>query len=939
MPGPCNSTTKDLRKHKDNMDSLWRRWIGIDSNSEGKKNRNIANRYSNRDGTVLVDRAQYNLLDFAQYKLNLPFDKDYILSKEQIKRLEVEIDEHNKDLRGNFSQILGIVPEGISKQDPTSRRFYLTLNDILNQERVNVGNMENSVAAVTDHMLQAYVDAGKQGKYFNFGINAVKELREIRERAMKADSPAAKGQFELKIKEFLENDKGDFLKQFQDLHLRPHEDYIKDGVTVRGFESIKKDPFFVKDGKSIEYNGSVMNAVKTSRQYLDDMGSVFLNGLGELKNVVDLKLPRNPKRAQSIKDELDSAIKRIRSGMKKGGYWPGVHMQNLVDLKTSLDKMMKQNGSPSVLEAEMIDFQTAVRQLPKPPDSVKAKNPNLNLIWDQDPFHVLNAYGQDAVGFNKMVYAQRALLEAMKSIPKNNNTQFLKGMKKFLVEEYTVFTDGLAGRPEWVNNMTYTVNAFQTARTMGFNVTGAVKNAASAIHYFSSVGLSAHNKIQSDIRNNTDGISDVLNELEKKAGYKFTDTATELFTEGLIKRSDFKKENVKFNPITGKILYEGKPIKSILGDMADWSISKALKFHQITENWQRRWMYRTAFGLKWQQLMKSPQYAAKGSGIEKMSSDPAIKFAENHALWMVNGWAYEYAPHAKAKALRGDGIVVDEVGGQLIVKRPTSKAALGGLGEISFHLMHYPMSLLETHLSALKGMHMSVKAGQWKSDEMMYAMRYAGVYGFTQLASILLNTDLNNMIENETINRFERVHDDIMNADPGKGILSTQDPEIDTPLITELKKESGGKKDTFGLMSELTGPTWGHLKYLGIVSGIINLDESTFNKIVFGNVDYSEDTEDSARYTAYQLSTEYGRWKNKIWPAMRDGRGMDLVRHWLGLYPRSWTKKGHEWLFGTKAERKAEKQELNPNQKAINVLNMLDSGYTADEIRLRHQEG
>ena len=939
MPGPCNPTTKDLRKHKGKMDALWRRWIGLDSNSEGKKNRNIANRYSNRDGSVLIEQAQYNLMDFAQYKLNLPFDKDYILSDKQIKRLEVEVDQYNKDLRGQFSQVLGIVPEGISKQDPTSRRFYLTLNDILNQERVNVGNLENSVATVTDHMLRAYVEAGKQGKYFNFGIKAVKELREIRERAMKSDSPSAKLEFESKIREFLESDKGEFLRQFQDLHLRPHEDYIKEGVTVRGFKSIKKDPFFVKDGERIEYDGNVINAVKTSRKYLDDMGGVFLNGLGELKNVVDLKLPRNPRRAQSIKDELDSAIDRIRAGMKRGGYWPGVHMQNLVDLKTSLDKMMKQNGAPSVLEAEMIDFQTTVRQLPKPPDNVKAKNPNLNMIWDQDPFHVLNAYGQDAVGFNKMVYAQRALLEAMKSIPKNNDTQFLKGMKKFLVEEYTVFTDGLAGRPEWVNNMAYTINAYQTARTMGFNVTGAIKNAASAIHYFSSVGLKAHNKIQSDIRNNTDGISDILNELEKKAGYKFTDTATELFTEGLIKRSDFKKENVKFNPITGKILYEGKPMKAILSDMADWSINKALKFHQITENWQRRWMYRTAFGLKWQQLMKAPQYAARGSGIEKMSSDPAIKFAENYALWMVNGWAYEYAPHAKAKPLRGDGIKVEEIGGQLIVKRPAKSAALGFMGETTFHLMHYPMSLLETHLSALKGMHMSVKARQWNSDEMKYAMRYAAVYGFTQLASIVLNTDLNNMIENETISRVERIHSDLMNADPGKSILLDPDPEIDTPMITKLKEEALSKKDTFGLLAQVSGPTIGHLKYLSIVSGIINLDASTFNKVVFGNVDYSEDSEDSARYTAYQLSTEYGRWKNKIWPAVRDGRGMDLVRHWLGLYPRSWTKKGHEWLFGTKAERKEEKKELNPNQKAINILNMLSDGYDADEIRLRHWEG
>ena len=96
-------------------------------------------------------------------------------------------------------------------------------------------------------MLRAYVEAGKQGKYFNFGIKAVKELREIRERAMKSDSPSAQLEFVTKIREFLESDKGEFLRQFQDLHLRPHEDYIKEGVTVRGFKSIKKDPFFVKD--------------------------------------------------------------------------------------------------------------------------------------------------------------------------------------------------------------------------------------------------------------------------------------------------------------------------------------------------------------------------------------------------------------------------------------------------------------------------------------------------------------------------------------------------------------------------------------------------------------------------------------------------------------------------------------------------------------------
>ena len=121
----------------------------------------------------------------------------------------------------------------------------------------------------------------------------------------------------------------------------------------------------------------------------------------------------------------------------------------------------------------------------------------------------------------------------MSQIPKTNNTQFLNGLKKFLVEEYTVFTEGTRSRPDWVNNMVYYVNAFQTARTMGFNITGAAKNAASAVHYFSHVGLGAVNRTGKAYRHNEDGVRDILDNLEKRAGYKFVDPASELFSEGL----------------------------------------------------------------------------------------------------------------------------------------------------------------------------------------------------------------------------------------------------------------------------------------------------------------------------------------------------------------------------------------------------------------------
>ena len=38
-------------------------------------------------------------------------------------------------------------------------------------------------------------------------------------------------------------------------------------------------------------------------------------------------------------------------------------------------------------------------------------------------------------------------------------------------------------------------------------------------------------------------------------------------------------------------------------------------------------------------------------------------------------------------------------------------------------------------------------------------------------------------------------------------------------------------------------------------------------------------------------------------PAIKDGRGVDMMRHWLAMYPRDWTKSYREKLFGKKRKR------------------------------------
>ena len=175
-------------------------------------------------------------------------------------------------------------------------------------------------------------------------------------------------------------------------------------------------------------------------------------------------------------------------------------------------------------------------------------------------------------------------------------------------------------------------------------------------------------------------------------------------------------------------------------------------------------------------------------------------------------------------------------------------------------------------------------------------MRYAGASGLIALASVLTNIDFSNVLENETVDRLTRVVDDLTQYDnPDKG--------------------------TFGLMGEFTGPTLGQIKHLMIASEIIDIDNNDLNKILFGNVDFADPNDSMAeRFNAYQWSTFWGTTKNKIAPAIQAGRGRDLLTHYLKLYPNTWTKKGHEAIFGKKSKKRKSRKGSTNVQRALDVL-------------------
>jgi len=860
----CNevqSSSVNTDYNASRMEEVFRYW---------SKKTNIKNRFSTPEGLYLDEMSYKALKSYASDVLDFPWVREQNFTDKQLSRLKVAIDGFEKDLGGKFRNIAGIAatPRGLARLDPASQKMMMGLERAKNYERNQIAFTEQSIQEVKDLILAAHVNRQKGSKIL--GNKSYKEYRSIRKKILKAKDENVELKAYKEIENFFRQDNGRLLNEYNELvKLRSKK---KEGDLKSELDIAIENGYINAEGVKTNYDKKIVQAVMKSHDLLDRSGRIDIIALNKVADLVDLKYSKFSNERRAVVDKLQSAAKRIEDGIVRGDYYPKITLETMYDIKSKLEDILPQ-GNMNKLNNNLNELMSIsdglLAQVSQPPKNTKAASRNLNLLWESDPYVILDRYSRDAIQFNKNVHIQHQYLDAMKMIP-HAKTDFLKGLKTFIMEEYLVANDvGKEQRPPWVNSTVRIVNGFQTARTMGLNVTGGVKNAGSVVHFLSKVGR----KAVVDSRQAYNGsreLRNIVDRVEQEAGFLFTPGESAILMEGLVGRDGYKRSDLKFDQSKGQYVYRDESVRDLIDKSANKTLGTLLTFHRWTENGQRRFMFRTSFIQKYQELIAT-------SNLEPRVAE---RFAKNFALKMVNGWAYEYAPFAKNKYVRGDGYIVDEIGETYVVAnhlKPVSQ-------RIAFHLLHYPMSLLETHISELKGAGQSIKAGNFDSPEMRYLMNYAGVFGMIQLGSILMNANLNNILENETLNRISRIYRDLYDYD-------------------------NDDRATFGLLSEVTGPTVGHLKYLSIVSGLTKLDTPA-KKILLGNVDYTDDTEATRRYRDYQYSTEFGRFKHKTWKALRDGRSSDLFYNYLLLYPEPWIKSERKKIGLKKSKSKFSTEEV-----------------------------
>jgi polyhydroxyalkanoate synthesis regulator phasin len=818
--------------------------------------------------------TQRYLNDVSEHLFKVPFDSAFKFNKGEVNRFKLEIDNIERNylskkigaFRKNF-----YVSDAIANYSPVTRMFYNKVNNAINYERNHLDQYLTMTNDVVSNIRKALIT--KSGMTKKQAKEYLKEMADLENKILRAEAKdGASAEVENNI----------LLERYNHLYEKNGEGVVKDYIDL--MEMPKAE--YKKASKNRDelmgrvYDENVLKAVDSSRILLDSMGKVLINGLDRMTNVVEMMYdsPLMPKTGRNYIERINKAKKAVREGIEDGGYLPHYLIDNIVETNYKMRQLLESKNSLT-RESRIDELTGKVELMTQIPDQSRGRNVLLNNTWSKNPFHILTQYSKDVIAFNKINYIQEAYLPAIRRFQKDDsNPEFMRSMRDFINDTFQVSTMGLMERPNVVNGLVRGIMAAETLKSMGLSVTGAIRNGASGIYFFVENGILAAKK-SIELYNRND-YKKMLSEIEAEQGFAFAEAGRELVTEGLIP-STVNQTDIVFDPIKQKISYRDRGVLKTLDPIIDKTVGASLVFHRATENFTRKWMFRIAWiqayeNLKGKNIVDPRKNKSGEETYDIATTNKLKKMATETALKTVNKYAFEYAAHAKARAVGGTA-PMGKLGPDGLPKMSGRDYATA-LGEVTFQFMHYPMSFMNLQSKILKGAKDAALSKQWDAPEIKQALRLAGIYMTVGALSVMTNLDFTNLLENDTV---ERVRD-----------LSE--------YLTSDEKELKDKKR--GLINDFTGPVVGDMLYALNMMQMYKMPEENWQKMLTGYIDYYEEEGfDNTKWSSFEdwqekrhfwnkMNVELARWMTKSLPAIRDGRGLDVVRHELGLYPRAHLK-------------------------------------------------
>ena len=584
-----------------------------------------------------------------------------------------------------------------------------------------------------------------------------------------------------------------------------------------------------------------------ARTLLDDMGKVLINGLGMHRNSIKVAFKHMPtQRVNRYLENVERSIKTIKEGMEEGDYFPHYITEGLMSIESITNKIDALEGeglSPAeksrqenVFLGDLENSFSLIRQsLGKKPDASKDRSYLAYDNWIKNPLTVLRKYSMDAISFNRTNYLKSIYLKGVQRLPRD--PEVARELNNYINDVFTLATRGYQDRPVWVNKAVRAITGIEFLSKIGFGIATAARNTMSGMYFIQSVGNINFARYLRDT-NKDDPLNTKLNKIEQEQGFKFEDLSNPLFTEGLLPTEGLRVNDVdiRVDPQTktASLQYKNERGWQTFDEVLSRATGAGAIFQKVTENFLRKHMFRYSFMEKYKELV------AGG-----LSDARASKASTTYALDMVNKYAFEYSASQKAPLVGG-----------------TAKD-LGAAGQVAFQFMHYPMSFLQLQSSLLRNSKDAVLARQWNNPDVYIPLKFAGLYLFTQLMSGVTNTDLNRLMENDTVDR-----------------------------IKDLSKALSGEKDIKG--RGFIGPAPGDLMFYATLNEWIKLPDNQITDLIVGyNNAYKLTDEQKGMRMLSTFNVEMAKIPRN-WKALQNGTIWSVMMHEFGLYPRAWTRESRK---------------------------------------------
>tara|TARA_R100000278_G_C5477266_1_gene166935 strand:+ start:13224 stop:16142 length:2919 start_codon:yes stop_codon:yes gene_type:complete len=927
----CNNTllTKEVIENKERLSRMVKAYNDSNLRVEMYGKINDIN-----DGTrsVLEMEQILKMQDEA-----LVLDDAYLLTPRQERRFYSDLKKHDRQMQSPLGRLEALykIPAAISRKTPATKRFYQNLDRMKNFERNALLIQGNAMKNIYSNIRKAYIEEGIANRFF--APKVIKKLKEYEDKLRFSDDPEFIFETQEKIKKIVESNEGAFIRDFNTLIALSPKDLKK---------AIKEGVQGLKYGKDIEekqgrigtaYNSHVIDAVNNARIYLNEMGKVNIQALKTLREAIWLKTVNEEysdsrkivnltnRKLKSIDKNIEAAVQRIELGMKEGGYYPQVLLNDAIRLKGQVNKLLEQESYKGIDDQVSVIAEDLTAMLKTNlPANVKAQNTLLERRFSENPFFILEQYGSQAIQFNKLNTIAREYQRVLKVMQNPKLTaSYLKGLSNFIDSEFTIATKGLQNRPEWLNKLTRNVRLFETLKAMGLGITGAIRNVASAQFFMAHMGLSAIRTVKAALKTgniinekkvgnvkvkSAISYSQLAETVGKIQGFTFGDIGQELYAEGILSKEGAEKLDFKYNDETGQVeVRENRsagfypvidfikaqinkvPVPGGDGQGVTSLLSKTpeilLSFHRWGENYTRKKMFNYAFVESLLNYQKNPEYWLKHNGdkinLESPMTNKIVKDAANVALFVVNRFAGEYALHAKSRILTGHPGKVD-INNKLLNKLEVGATSLTSLGT---GLLHYPMFFMDMQYKVLEGTVYGLMSKSFKgSPEARYLGNYAAITAFIGLASVGLNANLFNIFENDLIKKIQNLFRNIQGPDPDE--------------LNPNGTIKDNAKGYYGIASDFTGPIVDDLAFLMMASRFIEMPDNDIMRMAFGYDKYLESQGGEAKDRAFwnRLGTFSGFMANKALPSIHNGRAFsDMPRHVFAAYPTPEIKKIRKW--------------------------------------------